>query len=521
MVGAAPVVVPYRPPPVVAPAPFHLECHQFGAASSPTPMRSKTYDFAPMALSPVRRGPRTRDRPRVGIGRMTHDLRALFAARSDEVINCWKFASSRGARATSLEVGVTIDPLGNTSDLRVTSQRAQDDALIACVTESLTGASYTGTATRAIRLGATLDFTLADQPAWPRLWPKVAHRAHADERAGSVCTPVIDDGATTQVRLPRPLVVSDFDPSRTPPPPPGSRRAVVPEVRIGCTMVTVEADKRTIRTAVMSNYGAFQTCYADAFARDPALAGEVRLQTNFRRGGAASNPRVTSGAGDPQLHSCLVAAMQELWIAPGPSEDGGLEVNLTFTLSPPPTPLAPTTDPVTMLAAGDPEGALAAWTAILNRPHAHSTDCSARAGVVNAIAALAPWLDDPRMRAAIQDLADAAALLPADAAKTCVAAVAQVIAGLTRLRGQPRFGPALTHEALERYTTALPLAPFLDDGALLRWFYADALLLTPHAAEGVTILKNLTWDPTVGGGVADELATRDRQIEQIFDSCGD
>ena len=452
---------------------------------------------------------------------MTHDLRALFAARSDEVINCWKFASSRGARATSLEVGVTVDPLGNTRDLRVTSQRAQDDALIACVTESLTGASYTGTTTRAIRLGATLEFTLADQPAWPKLWPKVAHRAPDDDRVGTVCTPVLDDGGTTQVRLPRSLVVSDFDPSRTPPPPPGSRRAALPEIRIGCAMVSVEADKRTIRSAVMSNFGAFQGCYADALARDPALIGEVKLQTNFRRGGAASNPKVTGGAGDPAFHSCLVAAMQDLWIAPGPSEDGGLEVNLTFTLSPPPTPLAATSDPVSMLAGGDPDGALAAWTAILNRPHSHTIGCSARAGVVTAIAALAPWLEDPRMRAAIQDLADAAAQLPAGAAKACVAAVAPVIADLTHLRGQPRFGPALTHESLERYTTALPLAPFLDDGAVLRWFYADALLLTPRAAEGVAILKKLTWDPTVGGGVAEELAVRDRQIEQIFDSCGD
>lgn len=517
---ATPVVVPYLPPPVIAPPRFHNECHAFTPSgfitqgrALPVPMKRKVYDFAPMILAPLRRGPRLADRPRIGIGRTSYDLRAMFAHNATEITDCWKAATSRGATPTSLVVGVVIEPLGNTRDLTVESTRAQDDPLVACVRAALATFTFTGTTTQPIQLGATLVFERSTQPEWSHVVGAPVAQPDQDLRIGTVCSPVLDDAPIARVRLPNPLHVTDWDESREPP-----RRGQVPSVRIGCSISMFETDKRTLRTAIKSNYGALQACYAEAFERDPALKGDVMLRTWFRRSGSAANPMVTGGVGDPSLHACLVAAVQDLWVAPGPSEDLGLEVNLTFTLEPPAIATPADDDPVARYTAGDFEGAIAAWTAKLNTPVSLTLGCTGRAGVLLAIAELEPWLDGGRLRAAIADLARAAAALSPEAARSCVAPVADVIAELTRARGQP-MGTQLTYPWLERYEAALPLAPYLDDGPTVRWFYAEALLATPRAAEGLELLQKLAWDPKLGPSIARELEARAERTEAISATC--
>jgi hypothetical protein len=273
---------------------------------------------------------------------------------------------------------------------------------------------------------------------------------------------------------------------------------------------------------VKSNYGALQSCYADAAARDPSLAGDVMLQVTFDRAGATNTARITGGVGDPGLHACLIAAIKDLWISPGPRDALALEVNLTFTLAPLPSPRPAADDPVALLAGGDAEGALVAWTAKLRTPVSPELACRGRAGVLLAIAELAPWLDDARVHAAIADLARAASALSIEHARTCVAPVADVILTFTRARGQPGGEHLLTHIWLERYTAALPLAPYLDDGASLRWHHALALLHTPRRAEAMTLLEKLAWDPKIGAAVAQELERRkSAPTEPISDTCGD
>lgn len=479
----------------------------------PPPIRRKVYDFAPMILAPVRRGPHLADRPRLGIGRTSYDLRAMFAHNASEVTACWKAATSRGATPTSLEVSVVIEPLGNTRDLTITSTRAQDDPLVTCVTAALATFTFTGTTTRAIQLGATLVFERSTQPEWSHVVGAPVAQPDQDLRRGTVCSPVLDDAPIARVRLPSPLHVTDWDESREPP-----QRGRIPSVRMGCSISIFETDKRAIRTAVKSNYGALQACYAVAFERDPTLVGNVMLRTWFRRSGGAANPTVTGGVGDPQLHACLVAALQDLWVTPGPSEDLGLEVNLTFTLEPPAASSPADDDPVARYTAGDFEGAIAAWTAKLGTPVSHALACTGRAGVLLAIAELDPWLDGGRLRAAIADLAHAADALSPEAARSCVAPVADVIAELTRARGQP-MATQLTYQWLERYEAALPLAPYLDDGPAVRWFYAEALLATPRAAEGRELLQKLAWDPKLGPTIARELEARAERTEAISATC--
>jgi len=441
----------------------------------------------------------------------------MFSTNAGEIADCWKAATSRGAKETSLEVSITIDPFGGTRDPSARSERAADDALAACVQGALSTVTFTGTTTRPLRVGATLQFVLSQQPAWSRPFTAGAPRPDPDLRDGTVCTPVLDDGVIGEMHLPAPLVVTDWDSSREPP----RRGTAAPYIMMGCALSFVDTDKHAVREAIRSNYGALQACYADALQRDPTLTGNVELTTDFGGNGTPLNTKVTRGVGDPALHACLVTAVQEMWVVPAPRPSGGLEVNLTFTLQPPTAPAPSADDPVALLAAGDADGALAAWTAKLNTPISAELACRGRAGVLLAIAELSPWLDDARVRAAIQDLATAAGALSLPAARACVATVAPVIADLTRARGQPAYGERLTHLWLERYAAALPLAPYLDDGAALRWFYAEALRNTTRAAEATELLKKLAWDPTIGLAVTEQIQKRSERVETISDTCGD
>ncbi len=479
------------------------------------PVGKKVYDFAPMSLWPLRKGPRIAERPRTGLGRTTRELRAVFARNHADIASCWKYQTSRGAKTTLLTAGMTIEPLGSTRDLTVTGERSEDQALAACVTTALSTSSFIETTTRPIRLTARLAFTRSQQPEWKRAWPTPVAHPDRDLRTGTVCSHVIDDGQVAQVELPKPLEVTDWDDSREPP-----SRGAVPEVRVGCAQTFVDTDKRAIRMGVKSNYGALQRCYADAAARDPRLAGEVTLQLTFDRAGATNTARVTGGVGDPALHACLVAGLEDVWVSPGPHAALALEANLTFTLAPLPSPPPAADDPVALLAGGDAEGALAAWTAKLRTPVSPELACRGRAGVVLAIAELAPWLDDARFHAALADLARAAAVLSPERARTCVGPVNETINELTHARGQPYGGHPMTHVWLDRYTAALPLAPYLDDGAVLRWYHATALLNTSRRAEAMALLEQLAWDPKIGAAVTKELEQRKRTAtEPISDTC--
>ncbi len=515
-VVAGPVAVPYTPPRGEPVPPFRIECHAFTPVPGAIPRGTKTYDFAPMSLAPIRRGPHIADRPRANPGRTTRDLRLLFARAATDITNCWKAQSSRGAEPTTLTVGVTIEPLGGTRDLTVTSERVADEPLATCVTSALTGSALDDTTARPIHLTAQLVFERADQPAWKRVWPTPGPGSAFDPRRGTMCTHVIEDGVIPQVELPKPLAITDWDDSRDPP-----QRNAVPQIRIGCSQTYLDTDKHAIRTAVRSNFGALQGCYADAIERDPNLAGDVSLQMTFAHGGNGSPARFTGGVGDPPLHACLAAALQELWVSPGPMNGTSLEINLTFTLTPLPSSPAPADDPVALLAAGDPEAALRAWTTKLSMPVSLEVACRGRAGVLLAIADIAPWLDDARVYGAIKDLGASAALLAPPTAHACVAPVTDTIQSLTRARGQPYPGARMTHEWLQRYAAALPLAPYLDDGATLRWHHAEALFNSPQRATAMKLLEKLAWDPKIGAAVLKELDDRKRSpTEPISDRCG-
>ena len=509
---AAPAVVLYEPPPIDPRLPFHTECHAFSAAP---PVTSTTlYEFSELAILPVRRGPRTQDRPRNGVGRSSRSLRTVIASRAAEIEDCWKHASSRGAPPTELGVSLTIEPLGSIRDLEVTGP----PELAGCVKTALAPIAFSGATTRPIHLGFTIDLRAADQPAWQRPWPLHADSAAVDPRSGTVCTPVVDDGVIVEVRLPAPLAVWDRDDSRTPPV--RGRAIVTPSVKVGCTAERVRGDRRSVSTSFLSNLGAYQSCFADARDRDPALAGVLTVELTFNDNGTVVNPKVVSGRGDAAFHACVVAALQEIWLTPPPLRDQAIAVRIPIKLASLPTPAPAATDPAALLAAGDPDGALAAFTARLRGPLSVHAACDARAGVVLAIAQLSPWLDDARLAKAIADLARAAERLTPASADRCIAPVADVIVTLAGAAGAPH-GLALMHPWSGRLTAALPLAPFLDHGSRLLWWYAESLLATPRAFEGRALLRKLMWDPIVGAAVATALQRRGDRIESLADTCSD
>ena len=459
------------------------------------------FEFAPITLHPVRTGPRERDRPRLGIARSAPDLVWPLVWREAPISACWKFAAARGAPATTLAVSMTIDAFGTTRDLAVDGANA---SLAACVRRALVDVNLTSTSSREDHLTATLAFERADQPAWPTLPPAPeVPRPPLERRSGVRCTPILDDRPPIEVRLPWTFSVSDADDSREP------RGHRPPLMRVSCAITSLAADKAELRTALDANLGAFQACYADARDRAPGLVGDVVVNVTFDDTGGAPSARVTSGVGDPAFHACLSAAAAELWIAPPPDHGQQLVANFTLSLEPPRTAAAD--DPDALLAAGEADAALAVWGARLAAATTNLARCRARAGVIEALAQILPWLDDARLHAALRDLATAAAQLPREDAHACVARVAPVVARLVGVDRPINDFRRRTWVWLERYATALPLAPYLDDGDEVRWRYAEALRITPRVAEADALLEALATHPKIGAAVTATVKDRAHQ----------
>jgi len=479
-------------------------CHPARTAKPPAAtLKRKTYDFSSVKMRPLRHGPTISERPYIGYDRTLETARSVFYDRSASVTECWRWASARGAKETTLAVELTLDPRGSTSGLSITSAQTGDDDLIKCVTDMLAPPHWGAPRAHATRVHTFLAFNndMAPPPKPPaRPKPPSSKPPKPALPACAPATPPPDD----DVFLPL-LVVTNYDDARA------TDGLVMPRRRC-MPYRSRDVDKAMIRISIRSQQGALDACYADALARTPSLAGDLGAKLLLDAAGYARDVEV-AGAGDKALHACVAAALDALWVVPSvPSQE--VEVNLAIQLLP---TLTTSADPKVLLEAGNPEAALAEWVNVLRSPHVPFQGCLAHAGILEAMAVVAPWLDDDRVRIAFENLARSALALPVEQGRFCIAKVEGLLKSYVRI--QDPGAPVTAARHLERYEAALPFAPFLESGSSLRWYHAFWLLRTDRASEGEDLLAELARDPIIGTKVTDWLDKRAKQPQMLHDHC--
>jgi hypothetical protein len=451
---------------------WHLAC-----SGEPSAMVKRTiYEFSPLPLLPVRRGPRVEQHSRAGHARTDAQVQELIRRENASIIGCWKWASARGAPATSLDLAVTIGPDGASHGIELSGAGAGTRELERCLRDNLDGTALIDRSSRTTKFRATLAFVRVDQPPWPQP-PERPMPARRAARARS-CGPVLDGVLPDIVAEPRPFLVEDRDPSREP---------HKPEVMLGCVSVRPTPNKHRVRAAFASNRGAFQTCYAAARERagltPEAPGGKVTVQLRFGSGGVPETV-VVRGDGDSLFHTCVRAAARDVWLTP--ALEHLVDVTFPFELRPVP---APATTPEEMFAADDIDGALAAWT-LEARTTTGAAACRARANIARAHIARAPWLEDARVSAAFAELGRAAtALLPTDGV-ACVAPVA----GSARELAFSEINRGHRWDIVARTSAVLPLARVMPWGDEIRMLHAEALLHSSRRSDGIAALEAMRDD---------------------------
>ncbi|MFN0246354.1 MAG: hypothetical protein ACKV2T_05570 [Kofleriaceae bacterium] len=448
------------------------------------------YDFIEMPLGASVRGPRTNVRERRA-ARMTYsELHRPFARRATHITRCWKwFAATHPGRDTTLDVHLAIDVFGTTSELTIVNAPADAD-LAACVRDAFAAPLYvSGPRQNEQRTHVTLQFAREDQPPWKK--PPARPVKIASEPVPSLGTTCVRVGEPIAARL-YPLRVSDFDPSRVPPPLPGMGRRIanVPKLRIGCVSSTTMPKKTKLRAALTSNWGAYEACHAAARERMPDLDGKVYAKLLFDVHGAEPTLASVSGAGDTELHACLDRALEEIWLEP-PTESSLIEANFTFVLSSDATP--PNEHP------SEHATDHAAWRARFGAATTPIAGCTVRHELARDRMAAAPWIDDARVRAAFAELARFVAALGSADAAACLALVDATLREYTEVtEGMHAVEAERLGATVDRLEAVLPLARVVSWGNDLRWMLALAYRKDPARFEqGTAMLEELSLEPAL------------------------
>ena len=449
---------------------WHLACE--GDEVAPR-QRRIVYEFAPAPLYPVRAGPRLDERSRAGKPRSWAQLDDALARARPVLAACWKWAASRGAPETTLELAFTMTPFGTTTAHAVRDPAGASRDLVACLQDNLASTRIADVSPRTTRMRARVQFERANQPPWshPPQRPVPATTSPPQTRR---CLPVVDGEPADQLASPIEYVIDDFDPSRIP----ISPRAV-PIVLVGCIPPRhVRTSKQDIRLAVESNRGALQACYADARERDPALVGIVQLELQLADV-IAPVAIAVRGAGDAAFHACLEAAARDVWIAES-LPDATIDARFYFTLAA--APVAPV-------------DAIAGAVAALRRARTDRERCRSRARLLAAYAERAPWLEDRRVLVTAHALATVAATLPDHELAACLEPHDDLLRRIAGVRAAAASD--LRWSSLARVEPLLPVAHRLAWGNEIRWLHAATLAMdaTRHG-EGIAALSSLAMhDP--------------------------
>jgi hypothetical protein len=460
--------------------------------------RMTAFTFPNEPIEPVTWGPRVANRSRRTASRSSLQLETALRRDQGDITECWKWAAARGAPATRIDLAVTVDPFGRTSELSLVSATPNTE-LVGCVSAMLRDFVVTGFASHTSRMHATLEFSRADQPAWKHLPSRPDPREPA--RFQRACTAVLDHAPLDRVAAPAPLIVSDEDPSRL-----AAANEVVVYHR--CTIPRWPTiDRTSVRAAFATNLGAFRTCYAEALARDHSLTGLVTVRATFEPGGLPTNVSA-DGDGDPTLHACMASAAREIWIDDAPL-DRILHISYPFLLEAAP---AIPTKLEALLAWGDGDTALAIAAFDVRTARDPISACRGRANVVRALAARAPWRDDARTHAALRELGAFVSAMDAAAARTCLDDASDGLRDLVLPMGDRS---TLTLEA------ARPLARHVSWGAVLQLAVAEELSRGARRDEGLAALRTIEReaDPALADDVRARIAQITARRDLAVNSC--
>lgn len=470
-----PTPIPDLEPMFAIPTPSTIETRCRTFPLSPTSghnRRQVTYEFVDMPLGAIESGPRVRDRERRATPMTNVELHRPFARRADHITRCWKwFSATHAGGDTSLDVHLAIDAFGATGAITIVN-KAADAELAACIRDQFAAPIHVAAPRgHESRVQARIELVREDQPAWTKTPPRPARiTSEPVPEWGSTCVRVAAPPVVSRLY---PLRVTDFDPSRSRVP----RRTHTSSLRVGCILVENPPRKADIRSAVKSNWGAYEACHAEARARMPELAGAITAKLVFDvRGGEPTLASVT-GAGDGELHACLDRALEEIWLDP-PTASGVIEAHFTFDL---------VTDPPPAVRER------ADWNDVFARAATPIAGCHARRELVQDRVAAAPWLDDARVRAAYHELARyIATLSPADA-NACLVEVETMLRAFAGLDAMTRPGEAERFEGrLDRLVALAPLAKVAAWGPTLQLVIALLYRKQPErAAEAALILEQL------------------------------
>src|SRR5688572_5296267 len=164
----SPIETPHRTSEAVyeTPAPVSVPAWKTTCSSStarPVRWHRAWGDAYQQTLAPVTWGPRAANRSRATPTRSAAQLDRAIGRRAHEVAQCWKWASARGASATRVDLAVTIDPFGASSDLALVAATPNAE-LTACLSQMLSGLVLGGVTSHASRMHAAIDFQRVDQP---------------------------------------------------------------------------------------------------------------------------------------------------------------------------------------------------------------------------------------------------------------------------------------------------------------------------------------------------------------------
>lgn len=400
---------------------------------------------------------------------------------------CWQWASSRGAPEVIANVSFTMTPFGRLDAFSIATTQGRAPELVACLQDTLGNITINERSARTTRMHARVAFVRVGDEPWI-VQPQRPERP-VPLTLPHACIPVLDDVAPDVLESPIVYTVDDSGPRDT---------RELPFRLHDCSQRNRMPADAGFVTAFESNRGAFETCYADALARNldqqvrtqrrgAELSGLVELEVQLS--GIAKPRNITvRGPGDPEFHECIREAAGELWLI-DVSSDAIVTATYRFALA-----------PVSKVQLPD----LAARERAIASAIGDGPRCRARADLVVALAAHRPWLDDARLVAETRALAREAASLPHPEA--CIEDIDKL---LEQIAGGLRFDRSAFRWSLrERVEAVLPLANHVDWGFMLRWYHAATIAMDPDRhAEGVALLRGISQTDHFAGALAqNELA---------------
>jgi hypothetical protein len=477
----------------------------------------------PIVVRPVVRGPRHRGAvpyPRAA-EEISDELDWMQWFHTGPLRDCYRWARwVKSDLAGDVILRVVVDEWGRLARVTPETTPAGGGDVATCFADSLVGMRLGHYVPRRTDLAVVMRLVPSGQallprrPARPRAWrppPATAPPACVDQPAavpvdrvgGPPPIVVVDDFSEEQAEAER---VARFR-AETSAWVAGGRRGPrpkkIPSVISCLARVRGKPDRPDVAAAVSFQRGDFEACYAEAWRWRPGGAGQLGLAADVNRAGQFESGRVrASSTGDAALDRCLAGALEHAHVPTGLGTIP-FEVRVPLALLPEPGAVAATDDAEAaggdLIDVGDGPGAADRYRAALARaPEARR--CALAVGLAQAAMTAAPWLEDDRVSAAVDQIGGALRAAPGPTRAACQKLAMPLLAAwavrpLALGRAIERQG--ITAIGVERTRRLLAFEPPLPGQATMRVFHGDGLLRLGHWIDAADELLRYARTPGV------------------------